>query len=70
MGEGLAHDVHLGHSIWVHDGDGQSWLSPGAQSLLQEWQLEQNRTPAPAGANEQDAQRAGVAHQTRMKVMN
>jgi hypothetical protein len=38
--------------------------------LLQEWQLEQDRTPAPAGANEQDAQRAGAAHQARMKVMN
>jgi hypothetical protein len=38
--------------------------------LLQKWQLEQDRTPAPAGANEQDAQRAGAAHQARMKMMN
>jgi hypothetical protein len=38
--------------------------------LLQEGELEQDCTPAPAGANKQDAQRAGAAHQARMKVMN
>jgi hypothetical protein len=70
MGEGLAHNVYLGHSIWVHDSDGESWLSPRVQSLLKEWELKQDRTPAPASANEQDAQRAGTAHQARVKVMN
>jgi hypothetical protein len=70
MGEGLTHDIHLGHSIWVHDGDGETRLAPGAQGLLQKRQLKQDSTPAPARANDQDAQRAGAAHQARMKVMN
>jgi hypothetical protein len=38
--------------------------------LLQEWKLEQYRASASAGANEQDAQRAGAAHQAGMKMMN
>jgi hypothetical protein len=38
--------------------------------LLQERELEQDSTPAPSGANEQDTQRTGAAHQARMKVMN
>jgi hypothetical protein len=70
MGERLTDDIHFGHSIWIHDSDGESWLSPGAQGQLQEWELKQDRAPAPAGANEQYAQRAGAAHQARMKVMN
>jgi hypothetical protein len=45
-------------------------LAPSAQSLFQEGELEQDRAPAPTGANEQDAQGTGAAHQARMKVMN
>jgi hypothetical protein len=45
-------------------------LPPSAQRLLKKWELEQDRTSAPAGANEQDTQRAGAAHQVGMKVMN
>jgi hypothetical protein len=70
MGERLTNDVHLGHRIRVHDSDGKSWLTPGAQGLLKEGELEQDRTPAPAGANEQNTQRTGAAHQARMKVVD
>jgi hypothetical protein len=55
MGERLTDDVHFGHRIGIHDSDGETWLAPGAQGLLQEWELEQDRAAAPACANEQDA---------------
>jgi hypothetical protein len=70
MGKGLTHCVHLGHNVWVHDSNGETWLTPGAQGLLQEGELKQDCTSAPACANEQDAQWAGAAHQARMKVVD